>query len=278
FRFAGLASGEYRIRAEGGLGTDEAPLLADGWVDVEAGATDVDVVLKRRDDVRDVGCHAAEIHGRVVRASDGAPVEVDFWSVDADLVRLDEGVDLERDWLPNHVFPRPVQRSASGPLPAASDGFHLTGLGAGTYVVRCTRRGSAIALVGPITLADREIARDVVIRLADEATVAGTVVGPDGGVVDGAWVFLTGVGPLSDALVAGADREYREASGRGFFFVNGTGRRAAGGAFELGALPAGVPFRLVALHPDREPLLGEVLVLEPGERREVDPLRFGPPR
>ncbi len=283
FRFADLPSGTHRVHASNNDWRGVSLRLSSGWLDVVAGTENVELELKRSDDPRDVGVHGAELHGRFLRAEDQEPLRVGFWSLDVDAIHagdsfFDPGTDVQRDWLPNNLFPRPVQRAATGAIPEASDVFHRTGMAAGTYFVRVSMRGRAMFTHGPLTVGGRDVVNDLVLEVHAGATLSGTVLGPEGDAVEDAFVFLTGVGPISDATIVGADRAYREAGGRGFYFVNGTGGRSKGGRFEIDALPPDVAFRLVAVHPKYAPVIGATVTLKAGEARSDAALTFSGPR
>ncbi len=274
FHLGGLGAGIYRLRVAHDPGGQDQPRLSAGWLDAESGSADIDLALKRVDDIRDIGCHAAELHGRFVGAREGHPIVLSYWALDVERVDIPAGIDVERDWLPNHAFPRPVQRGIGGSTPPDSDSFHRTGLEAQTLVVRCMQPGWAAYVSAPISLGPREVVSEMTIKLQRPSQLEGSVLGPNGDALEGAFVFVTGVGPDSDATVATSDIGYREADGRGFFFANGSGRRAEGGRYQLDSLPGGLALRVVALHPAHEPAIGPVVTLDAGQALTGVELRF----
>ena len=114
----------------------------------------------------------------------------------------------------------------------------------------------------------------LVLFVQSAASAAGRVLDPDGRPLDGAFVLVTGFGSLSDAIVAGGDKAVRAADGRGHLHVNGTEARSKAGAFTLDALPAGLEYRLVALHPEYTPAFGPTFTLTPGQSHTGLEVRF----
>ncbi len=225
------------------------------------------ILLKREDDARSVGHHAAELHVRVLRDESGDPFPVGPFAPSLLPAPELDAVALRSDWWPNHLFPRPVQRMLAGPEPPDSADIHLTGLTEGRYVLLCHAGERSGALLDPIELGPREVRAGLELRLPAPCSLSGQVVGPDGEPIDGAFVLVTGIGPHSDHVIAEGDREIREADGRGFLFVNGSERRSRAGAFQLDGLPPNLPLRLVVLHPKFEPVIGPTYTLKLSERR-----------
>jgi hypothetical protein len=163
FLVIGLDPGRYRLRIRG----DFSP----AWVDdVAAGRSDVDVVLKRADDPRDVGVHRAEVHGRIVAAADGKPVVVDPEAVRA--IALPQGWRADDPRIATELLPG-VQTEqisqtlddASHPPPPPSSDFHVTGLDAGSYVFLVRAQGYAPGVSRVVTLREREIVAALVVVL-----------------------------------------------------------------------------------------------------------------
>jgi RNA polymerase sigma factor (sigma-70 family) len=279
FTIDGLPLGTHRVEVHpnhaSGDDTNWSPAAIEVVITPDLRASSGHVVrLKRRDDPRDVGDHMGEIHGRLVRAEDGQPLVVDFWAVELDLVPELEPLAFTRDWLPNHVFPGPAQRSSFGPEPDDTDVFHMVGLDAGRYVLRCTTNGRASLVHGPIDVTEHGIVSDLVLPVEVATRVAGRVFTADGEPLDGAYVMVTGHGPISDEKVAAFEQALRAADGRGWLYGNGTEVKSTAGAWEIGALPSGIEFRLVALHPEHATVFGPTFTLEPGEARTDFELRF----
>jgi len=170
----------------------------------------------------------------------------------------------------------------AGPEPPRSDQFHLTGLSAGRFIVRCNMRGRTPLVHGPLELGEREVRAGLVFAVEPAVSAAGRVLDPYGRPFDGGYVLVTGSGPLSDEVIARGDHEYPTADGRGYLHVNGTEERSQEGAFELGALPSGLEYRLVALHPKYAPAFGPTFTLTRGQARTGLEVRFNeraePPR
>jgi RNA polymerase sigma factor (sigma-70 family) len=205
--------------------------------------------LKREDDPLDIGLHDAELHGVAVDAATGDPVPIAGFDLFTwRLAELPEG-DLELDLRPNFIHAPPVQRMAGPGVARSSNAFHEVGLAAGPHMVQVTVRGRGTGLVGPIVLGSREVRAGLEVRVGPTASVDVTVVDAQGRPIEGAFVFVTGQGPHSDAVVAGADRDYRAIEGRGVFFRNGGRRTDGDGRAHLAGLPHGLRYTVAALHP-----------------------------
>jgi len=278
FTIGGLPLGTHRVEVHpnhaSGDDTNWSPAVIEVAITPDMRASSGHVVrLKRRDDPRDVGDHMGEIHGRLVRAEDGQPLVVDFWDLGLHVAPDVDALVFARDWLPNHVFPGPVQRSSFGPQPEDTDVFHMVGLDAGRYVLRCTTSGRASLVHGPIEVSERGIVSALVVPVEPMTRVTGRVFAADGEPLDGAYVMVTGHGPISDEKVAAFAQALRDADGRGWLYGNGTEVKATAGAWEIDGLPSGVEFRLVALHPEHATVFGPTFTLEPGEARADFELR-----
>jgi RNA polymerase sigma-70 factor (ECF subfamily) len=271
FRCAGLARGAYELRVE-------APGRSPARKLLEAGERDVVVLLKADDDARDVGDHAAEIHGRLVDAASGEAVTFEPpWEVGTFWFPEPAGRDVERDVLPNHLLMPPVQRAARMEMPEdppPSSAFHLTGLGAGPTIVYVDRSGYAPACAGPFLLAEDTLVADVEVPLHAPVTLRTRVLGLDGDPLEGALVFVTGEGPYSDERVAEANAAYRAAGGRGSVYDSSARRTAADGRASHARLPVGRRVVLVAIHPDHEPVRSAPVVLGSEEAGAELELRF----
>ena len=163
FVVRGLAPGRHRLRVYGDFST--------AWVDgVEAGQRDVSLQLKRADDPSDAGLHRAEIHGRVVDER-GAPLAVDL--DDVDLVALPDGWKpddprVQTEFVPALFRPdgrQTAQRMIDGERPGPSSAFHKNGLDAGSYVVVVKAAGRKPGVSAVVTVAENQLARDVVVAL-----------------------------------------------------------------------------------------------------------------
>ncbi|MEZ6015341.1 MAG: sigma-70 family RNA polymerase sigma factor [Planctomycetota bacterium] len=233
--------------------------------------------LKREDDPRDVGLHDAELHGVAVDATTGEPVPIAGFDLFVwPLWDLPVG-DLELDIRPNLIRAPPVQRAAGPGVARSSAEVHEVGLAAGPHMVQVSVHGRGTGLVGPIVLGAREVRAGLEVRVGPTATVEVTVVDPSGNPVEGAFVFVTGSGPHSDAVVAKAERDYRAIEGRGAFFVNGGRRTDAAGRAQLSGLPPGLRFTVAAVHPEASSGRSEAQVARPGDASAID-LVVGPKR
>jgi hypothetical protein len=253
FVIDGLAPEDYILRAD-------APGRSPVEVEVRAGGPDLELVLAHVTDAASTPGRLAEIHGHLVEAETGAPLVVDASAVEVDWFRAEPGLDWDADVLPNEIFRRPVQTAAFGEPPPPSAEFHLTGLQPGRFLVRASVAGRGNAVAGPFELERGASVRDVRLELAREVVLAVQVEDAAGRRVGPAHVFLTGVGPHSDALVRAADDAYRAADGRGWIGSNGSGRVAREGTFEWRGLPPGMRVRAVAVHPDWQPAVSRPFV------------------
>ncbi|MCP3914345.1 MAG: sigma-70 family RNA polymerase sigma factor [bacterium] len=269
FVIDGLAPGEHRLRVD-----------PQGWADwsglrrqVAAGTRDLELVLKPASDPRDVGDHAAEVHGRFVDEVTGEPVA---WGPEFGLQLgwIEAGIegDPERDILLNHLFPPPVQTAAlpekdEDPwiAPAPSARFRRTDLDPGVYLLHYTIEGYAGGVLGPFALEAETIVAGLEVRLQRPVAVRTRVLDPTGKPVKGAYVFVTGTGAYSEKRIGEADAAYRAADGRGSFWAGGGGRTDAEGVSRHERLPRRDGMRLVAIHPGFEPaaaaLRGEAVEL-----------------
>jgi len=282
FTLTGLPLGKHRVQLSQNFARSskaDTARWSTTWFDVELTANRLEshghvVLLKRADETRDVGHHAAELHARAVRHEDGVSHPIGPFATELLPAPDLDHAALRTDWWPNHLFPRPVQRMLAGPPPLDTADIHVTGLMEGRYVLLCHADGRAAAMMGPVELGPREVRSGFELRLAAPCALEGQVVAPDGAPLDGAFVLVTGIGPYSDGVVAEGDRAIRDADGRGFLFVNGSERRSRGGVYTLDGLPPGLPLRLVALHPRYQPVSTAVFTLQAGERWAAPMLQF----
>lgn len=163
FVVRGLDPNRYRLRLYGDFST--------AWVDgVEAGQRDVVLQLKRADDPTDAGLHRAEIHGRVVDEH-GAPLAVDADDVELAALPADLKPDdprVQTEFVPALFGPdgrQVAQRMVDGEPPPPSSSFHKNGLDAGSYVVVVRSEGLEPGVSAVVTVAENQIARDVVVTL-----------------------------------------------------------------------------------------------------------------
>lgn len=243
------------------------------------GTGELKLRLKLKDDATDSGNHAAEIHGSLVDAATGAPVENEIATTWLERVPNDSPALVDRDWAPLVMQAVVAQISAGFPsgedLPPAppANSFIYDGLEPGRYVVRVFAEGYAPALVGPIELGANEIAAGRTVRLTRGATVSGRVLDANGAPLAGARVHILGDGGLSQASLAEADAELRSTGGRGFQYKPGV-ETDAEGRFTRSRVPTDRPLKLYVLHAEREPASGAWLELSEGGALQVE-LRSG---
>ncbi|MBL8749392.1 MAG: sigma-70 family RNA polymerase sigma factor [Planctomycetes bacterium] len=235
----GLGDGTYRLHVAGT--TEWSPFERRG---VRATGGPATVRLKRRDDVRDVGDHMAELHGRLVDARSGELVQYSAFQVDVLPLRTGEST-LASD--------RIVPRGAVQQLEAAGQWarFDEVGLAAGSYGVIVKVPGYA-GMVGEFALRENEVLADVRMVLERGVEVRGRVVGADGSPARRAHVFLVGEGALADECLAkwrgvtDAARD-RTADPSHLVWSAWTGED---GAFVLRDVPASTALRIVARRDD----------------------------
>lgn len=277
--------GRFRIPALAAV-PHELNFRHDSWSSftlvVTPGASEVELRLKLVQDTTDSGNHSAEIHGALVDAATGAPVENEITTTWLERVPNDSPALFDRDWAPLVMQAVVAQISTGVPsgedLPPAppANSFIYDGLEPGRYVVRVFAEGYAPALVGPIELDAREIAAGFTLRLARGATVSGRVLDANGAPLAGARVHILGDGGLSHASLASADAELRSTGGRGFQQKPGA-QTDAQGRFTRAHVPTDRALKLYVLHPDREPASGAWLELSEGGAVQVE-LRAGAER
>lgn len=257
-RFRGLGSGPFTVHAHGDNRTSPATLRG-----VRPGAEPLTVRLKERSDEHDVGDHDAEVHGELVDAATGEVVPYEAFAIEVKPL-LFEGSTLASD---GAEPPAPAQRMAER---GTWKRFHLTGLGAGKWLVTGSVRGYAMGRE-VVTLGEREVKTGVRVLLQKQAVVRGTVTGPDGQPLAGATVFALGVGPLADAQIE-AWREWRtserDPGAREPSWIPLRGWTRKGGTFVVDNVPPGVPLRLVARHDEHGLVVVPLPSLQPGETLE----------
>jgi RNA polymerase sigma-70 factor (ECF subfamily) len=277
--------GRFRIPALAAV-PHELNFRHDSWSSftlvVTPGASEVKLRLKLKQDTTDSGNHSAEIHGALVDAATGAPVENEIATTWLERVPNDSPALFDRDWAPLVMQAVVAQISAGFPsgedLPPAppANSFIYDGLEPGRYVVRVFADGYAPALVGPLELRAHEIAAGLTVRLTRGATVSGRVLDANGAPLAGARVHILGDGELSHASLAEADTELRSTGGRGFQYKPGV-ETDAEGRFTRSKVPTDRPLKLYVLHPDRELAHGAWLELSEGGAVQVE-LRAGAAR
>jgi hypothetical protein len=221
------------------------------------------VRLKERADERDIGDHDAEIHGELVDAATGEVVPYEAFAIDVRPL-LFEGSSLPSD---GAEPPAPAQRMAER---GTWKRFHLTGLGAGRWIVTGSVRGYALGSE-VVTLGEREVKAGVRVMLEKQAVVRGTVAGPDGKPLVGASVFAVGVGPLADAQIEawrGWRHSERDPGARSPSWTPVGGWTRRDGTFAVDGVPPGVPLRLVVRHDEHGLVVVPLPSLQAGETLE----------
>ncbi|MFG0319523.1 MAG: carboxypeptidase regulatory-like domain-containing protein, partial [Planctomycetota bacterium JB042] len=216
------------------------------------------------------------IVGRAYDAESGALVRVP-WYADVDVLTVDDDLPLDAvfgDLLPNHAVPISRQQMDMGDAPPPAETFRVDRVPPRRVVVRLKLPYRAPVFLGPYDLREQRRVEDVVARVPAPARIEGVVVDADGQPVPYAYIGVTGTGPRSREVVGDHDAVVRALGGRGAPLPSLPHRTAADGRFTIGALPVGLPLRLVALHATFRPATGDPLTLAPGETRDGVTLRL----
>lgn len=168
-----------------------------------------------------------------------------------------------------------AQRVARGEAPEPKSEFHRVGLRPASYILRGAVAGKAPALAGPFELAEGQLERDVILEVSAGARIVGQVTDAQGRPVQDAFVWLGAESADAATRLAGLDETLLREDPRWLPRCAKTDRR---GAFRFEHLPAGLAYRLGVLHHDRQPRLGEALVLQEGEEHLRQRLPAGPGR
>jgi len=263
FRFDGLAPGRYDLW---GAGEPWSTLRLES---VEAGTDGIALFVKRSDDARAIGDHLAELHGRAVAAETGEPIGIGW--LDFEVERLADGLDaaaLRSDAIPNALMHSVAQvMLPSGGPPEPTPEFHFDGLSPGTYAITLFAKDRAVGVLAPIELRPHQVVRDLVVEVPIGGAVSGVVRDASGKPLEGAWLVVTGDGPISRARVASIDAEVQADDGRQRYYFGARARTGADGRFTLDHLPPSLPLRLAAVHAKLAPGWSEVIELESGEAR-----------
>jgi hypothetical protein len=242
---------------------------------VPAGTEGLAIGLKRANDTLTGGSFRPEVHGRLVDAATGAVVEGDWEAVEMEWIAAGLTEEqLRADVYPSSLWPRPVQKMFVSAPPPPSSRFHLVGLRPGSFLVAARVPGYATAFAGPFHLEIGDVVADVELRLERPASLSGSVLDVDGSVLAGVHLMVTGTGPGSEGRIAGFDHKLRDTNGSSRWYYEGNGRAREDGTFTFPNLAPGLSYRVVALHPEREPVWAEVSGLAAGEKREGFTLSF----
>lgn len=229
----------------------------------------VTIALKRATDLRDHGSHLAEVHGRLMAASDGSPLEVPPFAVEV-LPVLPGSSTLATDCV---VQPPPAQRASDG---RSEPEFHMVGLAPGRHAVVVRLAGHAAA-VEWVDLRQDEIRTDLVVRLQRGASVRGRVVRADGSPAADAFVFVVGIGERGDAVIAGRDAAQQTAQPRHWHaMLASSARCTTTGTFELAHVPAGVALRVVAVAAAAAPGISQTVIFQESQTADGFELRLAP--
>ena len=276
FRIQGLAPGRYHLRSRAGQWSrgythhkDWSPLL---FRDLATGAPEVQLQLKPRDAIRSQGHHTAEAHARFL---DGSSAEAfSLLHSDCRVVELPadcSDAELLADVIPNRLRPFLGQRALGRGEKHSK--VHKGGLDPGCYILLLEPiywsfpeigpdgkampdqgpKRDTLGFAGPFRLRDSEIASDLRIRIWEGGSIEGRVLTPDGQPCPGAKLIVTGVGPTSDARIRNLDANVAEPGDEErrnpwTFGCDSEGR------FRRASINPELSYRLVALHPDYEPV------------------------
>ncbi len=223
---------------------------------VEPGTAPLELVVKRREDPRDLGEHAGEIHFRPVDARSGEVVDLDDFAIDTHWVPdLPDSV-LRADHMP-WLAPWPmVQRAVTEvedlglePVPGSEGMAQVVGLGAGTWVVAIRGRDHAPKLLGPFRVTDREIVVLERVELEPRRRLRGIVVDESGSPVAGALIVPGGSGEHSRAECDRIAAFMAENPNSQRYPVAGAVYSDRAGRFTIEEVPADLPVLLHAIDP-----------------------------
>jgi RNA polymerase sigma factor (sigma-70 family) len=257
--FTGLGDGPYTLHVEA---ADCSPAKKPG---LRAGGPAIDVKLKLASDPRDLGDHAAELHGRLVDADTRKTVSFGAFAVEVYPRRAGESTLLLDAVEP----PPPCQKMDSG---ATSEQFHEVHLGAGRWILVARVPGYAVT-AREFALGEHSIVPDVEVVLVRGAEVHGRCIDAAGQPVQGVSVLAIGVGELADRCLE-AWRARANLRERGEEDVGapdpsmplGWGFTREQGTFALAGVPPGVALRLVAMRKGYELAVLPPRVFQAGEK------------
>ena len=255
--FGGLGDGTFTLHC---MAPNRSPVLRPGLTPGEP----FQLRLKRFDDERAHGDHAAELHGELYDAATGEAVPFDPFAVDVLEVRPGEST-LAHDRL---VPPGPVQRDAEAGL---RERFHEVGLPAGEHAIVARVKGYAPAVVvHRLTAGQVEVVR---VPLHRGAAVSGVVRGADGAPAAGVRVFVVGLGPLADDNVRAWAEQVRAQGRRVSATSAAVGWSQDDGAFALRDVQPGAALRLIAVGQEAM-AVSPPFTLSAGEQLERIDLRL----
>lgn len=254
FRITGVDPLACTLRVEGGAwSAAELPIdLAGASGLARASREDLDVVLKRHDDEREVGTHMGELHGTLRDAVTGAAVVTTWGAVEAVLVSSETRVEFLRGEA-HALLDVPMRQTMISPdwiEPPATSTFHATGLPAGTYVLVARTKDHATSFAGPFPLAPNALVANVVIELQRPTALRGVVRDAKGAPIANALIATFGGGnDVPDLDELDAEVVATEGHPRDLFRFR---RTDASGRFAIQASP-GVALRVAALDPRHAP-------------------------
>lgn len=261
--FTALGGGTHTLHVS--AGTDLSLVRRRG---LRAGDGPIELRIKRRDDLRDVGDHQAELHGELVDAATGEVVAFGAFAVTVLPMRAGTS-SLPSDCVEP---PAPAQQLDLG---GSSRSFHEVDLGAGRWAVLTDVPGYAPSVV-EVELRDGEMRTGMRIPLQRGGELRGRVVDADGEPVSGARVFPLGTGDFADRCLerwrtlrgVDLDRlpEPTQPCTVAYTDTDGT--------FVLRRVPPGIELRLLAHQRERGAAVTAPLMVRAGEVQAGIDLRF----
>jgi len=264
-RFRGLGPGPFTVHARGDGAT--SPAARSGVV---PGEQPVALRLKEHDDERDIGDHLAELHGELVDGTTSAVAGSGPFQVEVERLAAEGS-----SWPFDGIAPSSVAQQKEMP-----DGswtrFHETGLAAGRWLVTAQVPGYARAGLA-VELRAHQIRAGLRVVLQRPAAVRGVVRGKNGDPLAGAFVFVVGIGPLPDALLA-AWQQWHPPAGEpraGEPPWPALSRRSDElGRYAFRDPPPRVAFRLAAFHAEHGLVVAPLPILRAGDNHEPGPLHL----
>lgn len=258
-----LSAGPYEIWNDDGLWSS---FRLTGVMPVEQG---IDIVVKRLEDLRDLGLHRGEVHLRARDASNGRFVEFGVFEVEVHKVEDLPEAEVRRDRAPWLMAAPIVQRCATSleetilpPIPGSEGMCHLDGLEPGLHLVAIRKEGFAARLLGPFRITGNEIIVLDPVDLEAPRRIEGRLVDPAGKPVSGAIVLAGGEGAASRSEAERIKALVAERSRDEGILLAGAVTTDADGRFTLTELATDLPFVIRAF--DRKGAMAESALIGEG--------------
>ncbi|MGE3879330.1 MAG: RNA polymerase sigma factor [Planctomycetota bacterium] len=233
------------------------------------------VRLKRLDDPSPIGSFTPEVHGHVIDAASGKPVEVASGDVFLRGLPAVGGPNEMEELRRSLLTPTPWQTGMFGEPPPPSAEFHLAAWSTGRFAVVLFGSGFAPAVAGPFELGDDNLIADVQLRAEQAHELAVRVLDARGEPLSMAEVWIASDSSADDQARVARAAELRRAAESGRRAHAGRGQRTdAAGFARLPRIPAGFVFTVHAAHANGEHARVGSIQLRPGAVGEVLEIRM----